>query len=166
MKSTFFFQTNAMGMLLALIMPALFPHCHKLKECGSFFIGAPNYPHLIEDSPDRIIECDGQCEGKRCRNLIGYPFGKLSVEIKCPYSPIKNKMLLPVSYKLPHYNGCQVLTHMRAISTNCLLFASCSSESLTVSLVNFQNSSWEKLNFQHLQIKQILCQIFYLISQK
>ena len=126
-------------------MPALFPHCHKLKECRSFFIGVDDYLELIEDSPDGIMQCDDVCQGVHCNNLIGYPVGKLVVEVKCPFTPLKNPTLLPVSYKLPHYNACQVLTHMKAISSKSLLFASCSLESLTVSLIDFDDSTWAKM---------------------
>ena len=126
-------------------MPALFPPCHKFKECGSFFIGVDDYPKLIEDSPDEIIECDDVCQGVNCNNLIGYPVGKLAVEVKCPFTPLTTPTLLPVSYKLPHYNACQVLTHMKAIGSKCLLFASCSLESLSVSLIDFEDSTWGRM---------------------
>ena len=134
-----------MGTLLALIMPALFPHCHKLKECGSFFTGVDKFPELIEDSPDGIIECEDTCKGKQCRNLIGYPIGKLAVEIKCPFSPLKNPTMLPVTYKMPHYNACQVLTYMKVTKTRNLLFASCSPESLSVTFVDFERNTWDRL---------------------
>ena len=126
-------------------MPALFPHFHKFKECGSFFIGVHDYPKLIEDSLDRIIECDDACQGVNCNNLIGYPAGKLAMEVKCPFTPLTTPTLLPVSYKLPHYNACQVLTHIKAIGSKCLLFASCSLESLSVSLVDFEDSTWGRM---------------------
>ena len=126
-------------------MPALFPHCHKLKECGSFFIGVKDYPELIEDSPDGIIQCDVVCQRVNCNNLIGYPVGKLAVEVKCPFTPLKNPTLLPISYKLPHYNACQVLTHMKAICSKSLLFTSCSLESLSVSLIDFDDGTWARM---------------------
>ena len=134
-----------MGTLLALIMPALFPHCHKLKECGSFFTGVDEFPELIEDSSDGIIECEVTCNGQSCKNNIGYPIGKLAVEIKCPFSPLKNPTMLPVSYKMPHYNACQVLTDMFVTKTTNLLFASCSPESLSVTIIDFDHNAWDRL---------------------
>ena len=67
------------------------------------------------------------------------------MEVKCPFTPLTTPTLLPVSYKLPHYNACQVLTHMKAIGCKCLLFASCSLESLSVSLVDFEDSTWGRM---------------------
>ena len=108
------------------------------------FHRVPQFPHLVEDSPDGLIECDGACNGQ-CRNLIGYPIGKLSVEVKCPYSPMNNPTLLPIAYEIPHYNGCQVLTHMKCTNSNVLLFVSCGIESLSVSFVDFDDGTWNKL---------------------
>ena len=121
------------------------PNCHQFKECGSFFIGNNNNEHFIEDSPDGLVVCNRQCKGQHCRNILEYPCGKLSVEIKCPYSPLSNRTLLPVSYSLPSYYACQVLTHMKATDTNVLLFASCSKESVAVSFVDFQAMMWQSL---------------------
>ena len=121
------------------------PNCHQFKECGTFFIGNNNNDHFIEDSPDGLVVCNRQCKEQRCRNILEYPCGKLSVEIKCPYSPLSNRTLLPVSYTLPTYYACQVLTHMKATDTNILLFASCSKESVAVLFVDFQPMMWQSL---------------------
>ena len=69
----------------------------------------------------------------------------MSIEIKCPFTPIENKTLLPVSYILPTYNACQVLTHMKSTNTDVLLFASCSKESVAVSFVDFQENVWKHI---------------------
>ena len=136
---------NAIGTILGLIMPSMFPACHKFKECGSYFIGTEDFPKLIEDSPDGIIECDENCSGQTCRNIVGYPIGKIVVEIKCPYSPISNPAMLPIAYQLPHYNACQVLTHMKAVDCNVSVFVSCGLQSTSVSFVDFDNDTWNKL---------------------
>ena len=67
------------------------------------------------------------------------------MEIKCPYSPLSNRTLLPVSYSLPSYYACQVLTHMKVTDTNVLLFASCSKESVAFFFVDFQPMMWQSL---------------------
>ena len=123
------------------------PNCHRFKECGSFFIGNNNNDNFIEDSPDGLVVCNRQCKGQHCQNVLEYPCRKLSIEIKCPYTPLSNRTLLPVSYTLPNYYACQVLTHMKATDTNVLdlLFASCSKESVAVSLVDFQPMMWQSL---------------------
>ena len=126
-------------------MPAVFPQCHKYKECGCFFIANDSEKYFIEDSPDGIIECCESCKGATCRNPLELPCGKLSVEIKSPYSPIYNKTLLPVAYALPSYNACQVLTHMKATDTEVLLFASASQESVSISYVDFSEHLWKDI---------------------
>ena len=121
------------------------PNCHRFKECGSYFIPNELSDSFIEDSPDGLITCVGDCKGKNCRNVLEYPCGKLSIEIKCPFTPIENKTMLPVSYVLPTYNACQVLTHMKSTDTDVLLFASCSKESVAVSFVDFQENVWKQI---------------------
>ena len=139
------FQINVIGTLLSVVLPAVFPECHKFKECGSYFIANDRENYFIEDSPDGLIVCCSDCKGATCRNPLELPCGKLSVEIKCPYTPISNKTLLPVSYSLPYYYGCQVLTHMKATDTDVLLFASASEESVTISFVDFSENLWQEL---------------------
>ena len=138
-------QINVIGTLLSVVLPTVFPQCHKYKECGCFFIANESEKYFIEDSPDGIIECCSDCKGVSCRNPLELPCGKLSVEIKCPYSPIYNKTLLPVAYALPYYNACQVLTHMKATDTDVLLFASASQESVSISFVDFSENLWQDL---------------------
>ena len=138
-------QINVIGTLLSVVLPAVFPQCHKYKECGSYFIANDLENYFIEDSPDGLIVCCSDCKGATCRNPLELPCGKLSVEIKCPYTPISNKTLLPVSYSLPYYYAYQVLTHMRVTDTDVLLFASASEESVTISFVDFSQNLWHEL---------------------
>ena len=133
------------GTLLSVVLPAVFPQCHKYKECGCFFIENEHEKYFIEDSPDGMIVCCSDCKGANCRNPLELPFGKLSVEIKCPYTPIDNKTLLPVAYTLPYYYACQVLSHMKATDTDVLLFASASQESVSISLVDFSAHLWDEI---------------------
>ena len=137
-----------MGTLLATVLLAIYPNCHRFKECGSYFISNDVDEHFIEDSPDGLIACTEQCMGSTCRNPLDYPIGRISVEIKCPYSPITTPTLLPVSYMLPHYNACQILMHMRATETDILLFVSASPDSMAVSLVDFHPNMWDAI-FEH-----------------
>ena len=66
------------------------------------------------------------------------------MEVKCPYSPLNNPAILPVAYEVPHYNGCQVLTHIKCTNSNVLLFVSCGVESLSVSFVDFDEATWNR----------------------
>ena len=48
-------------------------------------------------------------------NRLGVPFGTMALEIKCPFTPIMNKMMMPVNCGCPHYYAAQVLTEMRVL---------------------------------------------------
>ena len=97
----------------------------------------------MEVSPDGVINCIRNCT--KCLNLMHVPIGILSLELKCPYTPIKDKRLLPVQYNPPQYYSCQLLSQMVATSTNVMIFGSCSMESMAISFVDKCDNTWKPL---------------------
>ena len=92
-------------------------------------------------SPDGLVKCVDHCDGN-CVNLLQLPIGPMALEMKCPYTPIHNKEMLPVQYKCPEYYICQVMSEMKATNSNTCLFASCSPESVAMSYIDFSDNLW------------------------
>ena len=65
-------------------------------------------------SPDGSMRCVENCDGN-CLNRLSVPIGTMALEIKCPFSPISNKTMMPVNYKCPHYYASQVLGEMKIL---------------------------------------------------
>ena len=97
----------------------------------------------MEVSPDGVIKCANNCAN--CQNRIAFPVGTMPFEIKCPYTPINDKKLLPVQYHPPQYNCCQLLSQMVATKSETMLFASCSPESMVISLLEFSQTMWQSV---------------------
>ena len=136
-------QINALATVAGIFMPAFFPRCHILHEVESLHIAAPYFPNFLEVSPDGVIKCVQNCGN--CRNLMEVPIGTMCLELKCPYTPIHDKKLLPVQYNPPQYYCCQLLSQMRATNTDIMLFGSCSPESMAISFVDNCKKTWRPL---------------------
>ena len=95
-------------------------------------------------SADGIMKCLDNCDGG-CKNILNLPTGPFILEMKCPYSGISNKEILPVQYSCPHYYLQQVLSEMKACGSSIAMFASCSPESLAMSYIDFSDDKWDKL---------------------
>ena len=106
-------------------------------------IPAPGHPRFMEVSPDGVIKCVKNCT--KCNNHMQVPVGTLALELKCPYTPINNKTMLPVQYQPPSYYCCQLLSEMNATSTDIMVFGSWSPESMAISFVDKCNSTWKPL---------------------
>ena len=132
-----------MGTLLGLILPALTPRCHRFFEVGAFFIHHDNVRRFIEVSPDGLVNCPEECDNHN--NPLEVPCGSIMVEIKCPFTPLTNKKILPVAYTPPNYYACQLLSEMKMIGANLLFFISCSLESTTVNVVDFSKDTWDTI---------------------
>ena len=65
-------QINVIGTLLSVVLPAVFPQCHKYKECGSYFIANDLENYFIEDSPDGLIVCCSDCKGATVETFWNY----------------------------------------------------------------------------------------------
>ena len=139
-----FLQINAFGTLLASVFPAFLPRCHRYIEEGSRLIKGNYHENLLLVSPDGVVKCNGNCNGN-CVNKLRVPTGNLALEIKCPFSPIANKMLLPVNYVCPYYYACQLLSEMKVLQSNIAMVVSCSPESLTMSYLDWNEQLWTGL---------------------
>ena len=86
----------------------------------------------------------GDCDGN-CVNRLGVPDGNMALEIKCPFSPIENKMLLPVTYSCPHYYAAQVLSEIKVLNAHRSMVVSCLPETLTMSYLDWSPNMWDRL---------------------
>ena len=120
------------------------PRCHRFIEQGSRILATAQNEKFMIVSPDGLLRCIGNCDGN-CVNTLGIPTGKMALEIKCPFSPIENKLLLPVTYSCPHYYGCQLLSEMKVLDSIRLMVVSCSRQSLTISYLDWNDNMWNKL---------------------
>ena len=127
-----------------MVLPAFVPRCHRYIEDGCRFIETDVKGHFMMVSPDGIVRCIDFCDGN-CKNLLQLPIGPMAMEIKCPFSGITNKEIMPVHYKIPSHYVCQVLSEMVSLSAEKCMFASCSPESLTMCYVDFSEELWDKL---------------------
>ena len=84
------FQINCLGTLLATVLPAFMPRCHRYVEDGCRILKSSKHEHFMVISPDGLLHCVEHCDGK-CENALNLPIGPIAVEMKCPYSPIHNK---------------------------------------------------------------------------
>ena len=57
-------------------------------------------------------------------------------------NPIHAKEMLPVQYNCLEYYICQVMSEMKAASSNTCMFASCSPESIAMCYVDFSDNLW------------------------
>ena len=80
-----------------------------------------------------------------CSNLMDIPCGTMALELKCPYTPIHDKKLLPVHYQPPQYYCCQLLSQMTVTNSHVIVFGSCSPESMAISFVDKCNNTWKPL---------------------
>ena len=136
-------QINALATVAGIFMPVFFPRCHVLHEVGSFHVSAPDFPNFLEVSPDGVIKCVQNCAN--CTNLMEVPLGTMCLKLKCPYTPIHDKKLLPVQYNAPQYYCCQLLSQMRATNTDIMVFSSCSPDSMAISFVDNCKETWRSL---------------------
>ena len=137
-------QINCLGTLLGTILPAFVPRCHRYVEEGCRILPTAVNDKFMIVSPDGLVKCVDHCDGN-CVNLLQLPIGPMALEMKCPYTPIHNKEMLPVQYKCPEYYICQVMSEMKATNSNTCLFASCSPESVAMSYIDFSANLWCKI---------------------
>ena len=80
-----------------------------------------------------------------CINRLGVPIGTMALKIKCPFSPIENKMLMPVNYECPHYYAAQVLAEMEVLNGVRTVVVLCSLESPTMCYIDWNHDVWQKI---------------------
>ena len=138
MEDVNLFQINALGTLLATVFRAFLPRCHRYIEEGCCVMASAVHDKFMLVSPDGSMCCIQDCGGN-CVNRFGLPFGTMALEIKCPFMPIINKMMMPINYECPHYYVAQVLTEMRVLDGFRTMVVSCSPESLTMCYLDWNN---------------------------
>ena len=138
------FQINCLGTLLTAVFPAFLPRCYRYIEEGCHITDGNIKKGLMTVSADGLMKCLDNCDGG-CKNLLNLPTGPFILEMKCPYSSISNKELLPVQYTCPYYYLPQVLSEMKSCGSSIATFASCSPESLVMNYIDFSENIWQKL---------------------
>ena len=138
------FQINALSTLLATVFPAFLPRCYRYIEEGCYVLPSSIHEKFMLVSPDGSMCCVENCNGN-CVNRLSVPIGTMALEIKCPFSPISNKTIMPVNYKCLHYYGSQVLGEMKVLDGVRTMVVLCSPESLTMCYVDWNRELWEKL---------------------
>ena len=129
---------------MSILAPAFLPRCHHYKETGIYFVESLNYPKFLGVSPDGMFKCIKPCKrNNSCQSPLNMPVGKMCLELKCPYTPITDKKLLPVSYYPPQYNGCQLMCELVVTGSKLLWFGSCSKESLALSFIELDATKWQ-----------------------
>ena len=143
-EAVFCFQINALGTLLATVFPAFLPRCYRYVEEGCRVLTSSIHEKFMLVSLDGSMRCVEDCNGN-CVNRLGVPIGTMALEIKCPFSAIANKMLMPVNYECPHYYASQVLGEMKVLDGLRTMVVSCSLESLTMCYIDWNMELWQKL---------------------
>ena len=138
------FQINCLGTLLTSVFPAFLPRCYRYIEEGCRIIDGKLKKGIMTVSADGLLKCLDNCDGG-CKNLLNLPTGPFILEMKCPYSGISNKEILPVQYSCSYYYLPQLLSEMKSCGSSIAMFASCSPESLAMSYIDFSEEKWEKL---------------------
>ena len=132
-------EIHAVATLVGCIMPVLLAPCYIFLECGPAFIHGLSRNNLIEVSVDGIVQCKNSevcTHDHRGRK-------KIAVEVKCHYpSDDFPKFLM---YRLPTRYVLQMLAEMAVHGAEELWLLSYTLYSMTVSIVYFDVTLWEKL---------------------
>ena len=126
---------------MGTILLAFIPCCHRYVEDGCRVLQTAVNDKFMIVSPDGLVKCIDHCDGN-CPNVLELTIGPMALEMKCLYTPIHNKEMLPVQYKCPEYYICQVMSEMKATNSNICIFASCSPESVAMSYIDFSDNLW------------------------
>ena len=131
----FLLQKHAFATLTSVIVPALLPYGNVLFEEGLHFIHGITRQHMLEVSPDGLIQKPGN------------ELDKITIEIKCPYPDDNN---LSVHYSISVYYTIQLLCHMAVTGTKVVWYTCLSDKSTVVLALKYDASVWEKC-FQIMQ---------------
>ena len=132
-------EIHAVATLVGCIMPVLLASCYIFLECGPAFIHGLSRNNLIEVSMDGIVQCKNSevcTHDHRGRK-------KIAVEVKCHY-PSDDFPKFPM-YRLPTRYVLQMLAEMAVHGAEELWLLSYTLYSMTVSVVYFDVTLWEKL---------------------
>ena len=132
-------EIHAVATLVGCIMPVLLAPCYIFLECGPAFIHGLSRKNLIEVSMDGIVQCKN---GELCtHDHRGRK--KIAVEVEC-HCPSDDFPKFPM-YRLPTRYVPQMLAEMAVHGAEELWLLSYMLYSMTVSVVYFDITLWEKL---------------------
>ena len=132
-------EIHAVATLVGCIMPVLLPPCYIFLECSPAFIHGVSRKNLIEVSVDGIVQCKN---GEVCtHDHRGRK--KIAVKVKCHY-PSDDFPKFPM-YRPPTRYVPQMLAEMAVHGAEELWLLSYTLYSMTVSIVYFDITLWEKL---------------------
>ena len=78
------FEKRTVVTLVGLLLPALFPICHKLFEVGPVYADSKFRECMLEVSADGMVKCD--MGGEKCPHRCSTGCETYSLEIKSPVS--------------------------------------------------------------------------------
>ena len=134
-------EVHVISTLVGTLLPALKPSCYNFYEVGPKFIQGKTCKHIIEVSPDGMIQCP---QGSNCsKREIGDTHKRLMVEVKCLY-PSDEMPKFPY-YTIPVRHVPQVLAEMVGYGCEELWLVSYTLLSTTLILVQFDADLWEEL---------------------
>ena len=134
-------EVHVISTLVGTLLPALKPSCYNFYEVGPKFIHGKTCKHIIEVSPDGMIQCP---QGSNCsKREIGDMHKRLMVEVKCLY-PSDEMPKFPY-YTIPVRHVPQVLAEMVGYGCEELWLVSYTLLSTTLILVQFDADLWEEL---------------------
>ena len=122
-------EIHAVATIVGKILPVFMPDV-DLYESGCRVIYLNNKPFIV-------VSPDGEC-----RTSMNAPV-KCAIEIKCPL-PDK-KYTTDVHYDIPKYYIPQLLSEMKSLQCNLLLYVSYTPESTTVLEVTFDDKLWQEM---------------------
>ena len=125
------FEKRAVATLVSLLLPALFPVCHKLFEVGPVYAESKFRECMLEVSADGILKCD--MGGENCPHVCSTGGETFSLEIK---SPVTDNIYYENKYFIPKHNYPQVLCQQFVHTAFKGLFVTCTQESVILNCID------------------------------
>ena len=134
------FEKRAVATLVGLLLPALFPICHKLFEVGPVYADSEFRECMLEVSADGILKCD--MGGEKCPHGCSTGCETYSLEIK---SPVSDNIYYENKYFIPKHNYPQVLCQQFVHTAFKGLFVTCTQESVILNSIDENIDLWNNL---------------------
>ena len=134
------FEKRAVATLVGLLLPALFPVCHKLFEVGPVYADSKFHERMLEVSADGILKCD--MGGENCPHGCSTGGETFSLEIK---SPVSDNIYYENKYFIPKRNYPQVLCQQFVHTAFKGLFVTCTQESVILNSIDENIDLWNNL---------------------
>ena len=134
------FEKRAVATLVGLLLPALFPICHKLFEVGPVYADSEFHECMLEVSADGILKCD--MGGENCPHGCCTGGETFSLEIK---RPVSDNIYYENKYFIPKHNYPQVLCQQFVHTAFKGLFVTCTQESVILNCIDENIDLWNNL---------------------